>query len=204
MLVLFLVAIATLSQCLATSATSASTTTNTIRMPVTTQDIIAGDVFFEIISPQDLEYTYRLRPAKDFGVAFSQKHEAVPMVLTDPPEACQKLRNAHDLQGSIALMDRGQCSFVTKTLNAEAAGAIGAIITEYNSNSPEFEHYIEMVHDKTDRDAKIPAGFLLGKNGMIIRSRLLRLKRVYALINIPVNLTFTPPAKINHPPWLGW
>lgn len=64
-------------------------------------------MFFEIISPHDLEYTYRLRPAKDFGGSFSQKLEGVPMVLADPPEACQKLRNARDMQGSIALIDRG-------------------------------------------------------------------------------------------------
>lgn len=94
-----LVAIAILSKCTATS---------TIHMPVTTQDIIAGDVFFEIISPQDLEYTYRLRPAKDFGVSFNQKLEGVPMVLADPPEACQQLRNGREMHGSIALMDRGQ------------------------------------------------------------------------------------------------
>ncbi|EDW73712.1 uncharacterized protein Dwil_GK19546 [Drosophila willistoni] len=179
--------------------------TTTISMPITTQDIIAGDVFFEIISPQDLEYTYRLRPAKDFGGSFTKhKLEGVPLVLTDPPGACQKIKNARDLEGSIALIDRGECSFVTKTLQAEAAGAVGAIVSEYNTNSPEFEYYIEMVHDKTNRDATIPAGFLLGKNGVMIRSTLLRLKRVHALINIPVNLTFTPPSKINHPPWLGW
>lgn len=103
-----LVAIAILSQCTATS---------TIHMPVTTQDIIAGDVFFEIISPPDLEYTYRLRPAKDFGVSFSQKLESVPLVLADPPEACQPLRNGREMHGSIALMDRGQVlllSFIIK------------------------------------------------------------------------------------------
>ncbi|XP_017132084.1 PRADC1-like protein isoform X2 [Drosophila gunungcola] len=97
-----------------------------------------------------------------------------------------------------------ECSFVTKTLQAEAAGALAAIITEYNPSSPEFEHYIEMIHDNSQRDANIPAGFLLGKNGVIIRSTLQRLKRGHALINIPVNLTFIPPSKINHPPWLGW
>ncbi|BFG05573.1 PRADC1-like protein [Drosophila madeirensis] len=196
MLIVWLVIASTLSRCIRA--------TTTISIPITTQDIIAGDVFFEIISPQDLEYTYRLRPAKDFGITFSEKHEGVPLVLTDPPDACQKLRNTRDLHGSIALMDRGECSFLAKTLQAEMAGAVGAIITEYNPNSPEFEHYIEMIHDNTNRDASIPAGFLLGKNGVIIRSTLQRLKRVHALINIPVNLTFIPPSKINHPPWLGW
>lgn len=35
-----------------------------------TAEIIGGDIFFEIIEPTELEYTYRLRPAKDFGAAF--------------------------------------------------------------------------------------------------------------------------------------
>lgn len=30
----------------------------------------ASDVFFEIIYPPELEYTYKLRPAKDFGAPF--------------------------------------------------------------------------------------------------------------------------------------
>lgn len=61
-----------------------------------------------------------------------------------------------------------------------------------------------MVTDNTDRELHIPAGFLLGKNGVIILNTLKRLKRLYAIINIPVNLTFTPISKMNHPPWLGW
>jgi hypothetical protein len=36
----------------------------------TTAEIIAGDIFFEIIDPTELEYTYRIRPAKDFGAPF--------------------------------------------------------------------------------------------------------------------------------------
>ena len=35
-----------------------------------TAELISGDVFFEIVEPPDLEYTYRLRPAKDFGAPF--------------------------------------------------------------------------------------------------------------------------------------
>lgn len=84
------------------------------------------------------------------------------------------------------------------------AGASAAIITEFNSDSTEFDYYIEMIHDKTDRDAQIPAGYLLGRNGIVIKNTLHRLKRSYARINLPVNLTFVPPSKINHPPWMGW
>lgn len=35
-----------------------------------TAEVINGDVFFEIIDPMELEYTYRIRPAKDFGAPF--------------------------------------------------------------------------------------------------------------------------------------
>lgn len=34
---------------------------------VSSTDIIGSDVFFEIIEPEELGYTYRIRPAKDFG-----------------------------------------------------------------------------------------------------------------------------------------
>lgn len=34
---------------------------------VSSIDIIGADVFFEIIEPEELGYTYRIRPAKDFG-----------------------------------------------------------------------------------------------------------------------------------------
>lgn len=38
---------------------------------VKSHDMINGDIFFEIIEPQELEYTYRLKPAKDFGTTFT-------------------------------------------------------------------------------------------------------------------------------------
>lgn len=177
----------------------------TIHDIITTQDIIAGDVFFEITEPAVLEYTYRLRPAKDFGVSFiSQRFTGIGLVLTQPSDACSKIRNYRELRGNVALIKRGDCSFLTKTINAEIAGAKAAIMTEFDDDSAEFEYYIEMVHDNTSREAHIPAGFLLGKNGVIIRSTLMSLRRPHAIINIPVNLTFVPPAQINHPPWLGW
>jgi hypothetical protein len=33
-------------------------------------NFIGTDVFFEIIDPPELEYTYKLKPAKDFGAPF--------------------------------------------------------------------------------------------------------------------------------------
>lgn len=175
---------------------------------IRTQDIIAGDVFFEIIDPPELEYTYRIRPAKDFGGSFeasSFKVKEGKLVPAVPSDACEpEFLNERDLKGNIALVERGECSFLTKAINIERAGARAVIITEIDTHSDDYDYYIEMIHDKTDRDTKIPAAFLLGKNGLIIRKTLSKLNRRYALINLPVNLTFVAPHQINQPPWLQW
>jgi len=43
-------------------------------------------------------------------------------------DACTALTNAAAVNGKIALVDRGGCEFATKVLNAQKAGAIGAVI----------------------------------------------------------------------------
>ncbi|XP_058833308.1 PRADC1-like protein [Topomyia yanbarensis] len=174
---------------------------------VRTQDIIAGDVFFEIIDPPELEYTYRIRPAKDFGSSFGAtfKVNEGKLVPAIPSDACKpQFANERDLKGNIALVERGECSFLEKAINIEKVGGRAVIITEVDTNSDDYDYYIEMIHDKTDRDTNIPAAFLLGKNGLVIRRTLAKLDRRYALINLPVNLTFVAPHLINQPPWLQW
>lgn len=89
-----------------------------------------------------------------------------------------------------------------KTIIAEQAGARAVIITDMSKVHEDY--YIEMIDDDSLEEAHIPAGFLMGKNGLIIRKTLEKLKRNYAIINLPVNLTFTPVHKINQPPWIGW
>ncbi|XP_053678222.1 PRADC1-like protein [Anopheles nili] len=174
---------------------------------VRTQDIIAGDVFFEILEPSALEYTYRVRPAKDFGGTFgvSFKTARGKLVPAMPADACSSdFVNADELVGNIALVERGHCSFLTKAINVEKIGGTAIIVTEYDTEIDDFDYYIEMVHDNTERDTDIPAAFLHGKNGIIIRRTLQRLNLPYAIVNIPVNLTFIQPHQINQPPWLPW
>jgi hypothetical protein len=48
---------------------------------------------------------------------------------------CGSAENAARLQGRIALIDRGECSFVDKVRNAQAAGAIAAIIANRAGDS---------------------------------------------------------------------
>lgn len=100
------------------------------------------------------------------------------------------------------LFNLRDCKFKTKTLIAERAGAVAVIITDEDPRHDDF--YIGMIDDPETEDVTIPAGYLLGKNGVAIRNILLKLNRDYAIINLPVNLTFTSIHKIHQPPWHEW
>lgn len=171
---------------------------------IKSHDIINGDVFFEIIEPEELEYTYRLKPAKDFGGSFMseqfKRRKQSLLVFAEPRKACLKtLTNAYELVDNIAFIERGDCSFLTKALNAERAGAIGVIVTD-TSSQLEDDYFIEMVRDSS-RETNIPVAYLLGRNGRMIFNTLHRYGVDRAIIKLPVNLTFTPAELINHPPW---
>ncbi|XP_069357794.1 PRADC1-like protein isoform X1 [Maniola hyperantus] len=190
-----------------------------------TADIIAGDVFFEIIDPPELRYSYRIRPAKDFGASFngSISFEKARLVPTIPFHSCSEIKNQDDIFGNIALSERGECSFVYKTMNAQLAGAQAVIITEtVDKWDDALDHLIEMVDDNSalwslhlmrmlryiseimEVDVNIPAAFLLGRSGATILRTLKRLHRKYAIINLPINMTHVPISRMNQPPWISW
>ena len=55
------------------------------------------------------------------------------------------------------------CSFLTKTISAEKAGALAAII--FDNKRDNDDSMIDMIKDETDRTTTIPSFFLLGKDG---------------------------------------
>ncbi|XP_050348878.1 PRADC1-like protein [Nymphalis io] len=172
-----------------------------------TADIIAGDIFFEILDPPELRYSYRIRPAKDFGIPFngSIHFEKARLVPTVPLHSCADVMNTDEVFGNIALSERGECSFVFKTLKAQQAGAQAIIITEsVDKWDDALDHLIEMVDDKMELDVNIPAAFLLGRSGATILRTLKRLHKRYALVNLPINMTHVPLGKMNQPPWISW
>ncbi|MEM4204402.1 MAG: S8 family serine peptidase, partial [Candidatus Methanomethylicaceae archaeon] len=57
------------------------------------------------------------------------------VVVAQPYRACSALTNASAIAGKIALIERGDCAFVTKVQNAQDAGAIGVLIV---NNAPGF------------------------------------------------------------------
>lgn len=68
-----------------------------------------------------------------------------------------------DLNKKIALIKRGDITFVEKKLNAQAAGAAGAVI--YNGDGD--NSYLNMA---TDPSVKIPGVFLSNKDGVALKS----------------------------------
>lgn len=174
---------------------------------VSTADVIFGDVFFEILEPPELRYSYRIRPAKDFGAPFNEsiQFENARLVPTIPLHSCSDIVNYEEVVGQIALSERGECSFVYKTAKAQQAGARAVIITESIDKWDEnLDHLIEMVDDKMDVDVNIPAAFLLGRSGATILRTLRKLNKSYAVVNLPINLTHVSISKMNQPPWIAW
>ncbi|RZF45032.1 hypothetical protein LSTR_LSTR001993 [Laodelphax striatellus] len=171
---------------------------------ISSVELISGDIFFEIIDPEELGFTYRAKPAKDFGVTFNDTFykKGALLVPVEPSDGCSFPNNAQDIEGNIALIERGQCSFLSKTIRAQEAGAIGVIITDDDESDDSF--YIEMIDDNTNRNPQIPAAFLLGLNGFMIRKTLYELDMKYAVINIPLNMTFIGFHEVKQPPWLVW
>ncbi|XP_041979683.1 PRADC1-like protein [Aricia agestis] len=172
-----------------------------------TADIIGGDVFFEILDPPELRYTYRMRPARDFGATFNESFQLrkVKLVPTVPLHSCTDIENSELLLGQVALSERGECSFASKTSKAQQAGAIAIIITESLDKWDDAQDYlIEMVDDKMELNINIPAAFLPGRNGATILRTLKKLDMKYAIISLPINMTHVPFHKMNQPPWIAW
>jgi Thermolysin metallopeptidase, alpha-helical domain/PA domain/Calx-beta domain len=89
---------------------------------VNTPASIAGDYF-----AQSAAFGPALTPA---GVTGDVVAALDPADASGPStfDACSPLTNGPAVSGKIALVDRGTCLFVTKVLNAQAAGAIGVIV----------------------------------------------------------------------------
>ena len=87
----------------------------------------------------------------------------VPLVPALPTEACGFIQNHQQIRGRLALIQRGECSFVSKVVRAEAAGAVGVIVWDEDHHNDQL--FISMADDTTEREVAIPAAFVLGKNG---------------------------------------
>ncbi len=114
---------------------------------------------------------YALEPAA-FGAAVfvggSVWRGAVAMA--DPPDACAaSLSNAASVAGCVVLIERGTCTFGTKVLRAQQAGALAAIVIN-NADGP----LVQMTRTSSadGSSVSIPSGMISLADGQALRSLL--------------------------------
>lgn len=159
-------------------------------------------MFFEVLKPAEIAYSFKIRPAKDFGNPLNFSLTNIDLVPIEPQHGCSAIVNQEETEGNVAMIERGGCSFLSKTIQAERAGARAVIV--YDNNSDNDDAYIDMVQDDTSRETRIPSLFLLGKDGHIILKTLKSRNLNHALINIPINMTGVLAHKARLPPWNLW
>ncbi len=128
-----------------------------------------GDVV--VSNPAVIAGTYESSGAADFGgnIPSSGLNGILVQALDDsanPEELCESAINDAELNGKIALINRGNCPFVDKVLNAQSAGAIAVII----ANNIPGDGFFDM--GGTSNAIDIPAIMISYEDGEILREEL--------------------------------
>ncbi len=123
-----------------------------------------------VLSPNDIAGTYEIGAA-NFGPSIESAPVTGSVTLAEDgvgsnTDGCEPLTNSEVITGTIALIDRGNCSFVTKVANAQAAGAIGVIVV-----NNDFLGFGTM--GGSDPTIMIPSVMVSGQTGGILKSILL-------------------------------
>ncbi|EAP87535.1 T9SS-dependent M36 family metallopeptidase [Croceibacter atlanticus] len=84
--------------------------------------------FVDIPRAEDPEVSGSLVVIEDDGAAYTGANGGTAGASPDTDDGCTSIVNAAALNGNIAVIRRGVCTFTTKIYNAEDAGAIGVII----------------------------------------------------------------------------
>ncbi|MEN0007020.1 MAG: M36 family metallopeptidase, partial [Bacteroidota bacterium] len=95
---------------------------------------------FRVESPEEVAGDYPFIRAA-FGASFPEEPLTSEVVIVDDAvgtttDACQSIVNGADIDGKIAMIDRGGCEFGFKVLAAEQEGAIAVIICNNQANAP--------------------------------------------------------------------
>ncbi len=131
--------------------------------------LFAGVGEHEVVvsAPAGVAGTYKAFLA-DFGSALRKSTSGSVVTANDagglsPTDGCEALQAA-DVSGRILLVDRGECTFVVKAANAQAAGAIGLIVAN-NTGGTDIAGL-----GGEDRTIKIPVLMISQNDGVLLKS----------------------------------
>ncbi len=131
-------------------------------------------------SPQSVAGPYPTSNTSAFGPSIPAEGITADMVIfLDGSGAylgCNPAQDPAAISGKIAIIDRGQCSFVEKVLNAQNAGALGVVIMNNTSGV--------INPGGTSNDVVIPSFMISQANGNIIKSAVLEQGPVNATLSI--------------------
>jgi subtilisin family serine protease len=80
-------------------------------------------------------------------------------------DACQPLVNASDIEGNVALIERGTCEFQVKIANAEDAGAVAVVVYNNAAGGP-------ILMNGDTGSVRIPAVMIANADGQVLVDRL--------------------------------
>ena len=111
-------------------------------------------------------YAFSAHRLVDVGALTGTTGEKVDRRLCGPDDdtnnAGKSLLRPASLNGDIALLSRGHCTFVSKAVRAEAAGAIGVVLVDNRSGGP----------DAIPIELPLPAGMISDLDGANLRAYL--------------------------------
>ena len=99
----------------------------------------SGSGIFQVTAPSAISAYYSVGTA-DFGPTVQDSPAEGEVVVVDDgfdvgSDGCEALVNVSEVEGKIAMIDRGLCFFEQKTVNAEEAGAIAVIICNFEDSA---------------------------------------------------------------------
>merc|ERR1712168_259878 len=99
-------------------------------------EVVQDPRIVQIISdPYYGDITLNAGPAQ-FGEKFKDKPGIEGrLVIAEPYKACQPIKNFEQVEGNIALIERGDCMFIEKARNLMKAKALGGIVIDHNEGT---------------------------------------------------------------------
>ena len=115
----------------------------------------------EVVINSPISANYGAKGAQ-FGPAFTTTGLTNAIVTASPADACNTVSKA--VSGKLALVDRGNCDFVTKAQKVQAAGALGMIVANNQDGTDIF------VMGGTNRRITIPSVMISQNDGAALHA----------------------------------